>query len=42
MTASLKPAYIEKIDERGDLQVWVVNGTFIRNHIDVLYDLRYG
>jgi hypothetical protein len=30
----LKPAYIEKIDQLGDLQVWVVDGTFIRSHID--------
>ncbi len=34
MPASLKSAYIEKVDERGDLQIWVVDGTFIRSHID--------
>ena len=34
MSRSLKPAYIEKIDQLGDLQVWVVDGTFIRSHID--------
>ena len=25
MTASLNPAYIEKVDERGDLQVWIMD-----------------
>ena len=34
MTASLKSAYIEKIDERGDLQVWIVDGSYIRGHVD--------
>jgi hypothetical protein len=34
MTASLKPAYIEKVDERGDLKVWIVDGAYIRGHID--------
>jgi hypothetical protein len=30
----LKPRYIEKIDERGDLQVWIVDGAYIRTHMD--------
>jgi hypothetical protein len=34
MVAPLKPAYIEKIDERGNLQVWIVDGAYIRSHID--------
>jgi hypothetical protein len=34
MPASLKPAYIEKIDERGDIQVWLVDGPYIRSRID--------
>ncbi len=34
MPASLKPAYIEKADERGNLQVWIVDGAYIRSHID--------
>ena len=34
MTASLKPAYIEKVDDRGDLQVWTMDGTYIRSNID--------
>jgi hypothetical protein len=34
MTISLKPAYIKKVDERGNLQVWIVDGTYIRGHVD--------
>ncbi len=34
MTTSLKPPYIEKIDERGDLSVWIVDGSYIRGHVD--------
>ena len=34
MKASLKPAYIKKVDERGDIQVWTVDGSYIRGHID--------
>lgn len=34
MPASLKPVYIEKIDERGNIQVWIVDGAYIRSHID--------
>jgi hypothetical protein len=30
----VKPAYIEKIDQRGDYSVWIVDGSFIRGHID--------
>jgi len=30
----LKLPYIKKIDERGNLQVWVVDGSYIRGHID--------
>lgn len=29
-----KLPYIKKIDERGNLQVWVVDGSYIRSHID--------
>lgn len=32
--ASLKPAYIEKVDERGAIQIWIVDGVYIRSHID--------
>lgn len=34
MPASLKPAYIEKIDERGIIQIWLVDGAYIRTHVD--------
>lgn len=34
MAPTLKPAYIQKDDQRGDLQVWIVNGEYIRSHID--------
>ena len=34
MPKSLKPAYIEKVDDRGDLEVWIVDGAYIRSHID--------
>ena len=32
--AKLKLPYLEKIDERGNLQVWIVEGSYIRSHID--------
>ena len=34
MAADLKPAYIEELDERGDLKVWIVDGAYIRSHVD--------
>jgi hypothetical protein len=34
MTVSLKPAYLEKVDERGNFQVWIVDGAYIRGHVD--------
>ena len=34
MPSSLKPPYIQKIEERGDLAVWTVDGSYIRGHID--------
>jgi hypothetical protein len=30
----IKPAYIEKVDQRGKLDVWIVDGAYIRGHID--------
>jgi hypothetical protein len=30
----LKPPYIKKVEDRGDLQVWIVDGAYIRGHID--------
>ena len=32
--SKLKLPYLEKIDERGNLQVWIVDGSYIRGHID--------
>jgi hypothetical protein len=34
MNASLRPAYIEKMDQLGDFEVWIVDGSYIRGHID--------
>ena len=34
MAEQLKPPYLEKCDERGDLQVWIVDGPWIRGHLD--------
>jgi hypothetical protein len=34
MSANLKLPYLEKVDERGNLLVWVVDGSYIRGHID--------
>ncbi len=34
MTESFKPPYLKKDDVRGDYQVWIVDGAYIRAHID--------
>jgi len=34
MPSQLKPPYIEKVEARGDLTVWIVDGAYIRGHID--------
>jgi uncharacterized protein YoaH (UPF0181 family) len=34
MPASLKPAYLEKIDERGNYKIWIVDGAYIRTNVD--------
>jgi len=34
MDNKLKPPYLEGIDQRGDLVVWIVDGSYIRGHID--------
>jgi len=34
MSTVLKPPYIQKIEERGKLEVWMVDGSYIRSHID--------
>jgi hypothetical protein len=34
MNESLKPPYLRKEEQRGDFQVWIVDGAYIRGHID--------
>lgn len=34
MSASVKPPYVQQIANRGDLKVWIVDGIYIRGHID--------
>jgi hypothetical protein len=34
MAEALKPPYLQKDDQRGDFQVWIVDGTYIRGHMD--------
>ena len=34
MTESLKPPYLERDETRGDYQVWIVDGAYIRGHMD--------
>ena len=34
MAAKVKLPYLKKIDERGNLRVWIVDGSYIRSHID--------
>jgi hypothetical protein len=34
MDEPLKPPYLQKADQRGDFQVWIVDGAYIRGHMD--------
>ena len=34
MPATLKPPYVEKVEEIGKLQAWIVDGSYIRGHVD--------
>jgi hypothetical protein len=34
MAETLKPPYLSKDDKRGDIQVWIVDGSYIRGHLD--------
>jgi len=34
MTEPLKLPYLQKLEERGKLQIWLVDGSYIRGHID--------
>ena len=34
MAKLLRPPYVRQLDERGDMKVWVVDGSYVRGHID--------
>lgn len=34
MANLLKPPYLRQVDRRGDIQVWIVDGSYVRGHID--------
>jgi hypothetical protein len=34
MLKPLQPPYLEKVDQRGDLSIWVVDGSYVRGRID--------
>jgi hypothetical protein len=34
MTETLKQPYLHKIDDRGKIQIWIVDGSYIRGNID--------
>jgi len=34
LSSAIKPPYIKEVDRRGDLVAWIVDGTYIRTHID--------
>jgi hypothetical protein len=34
MKDTLKPPYVERVGKRGDLDIWVVDGSYVRGHID--------
>jgi hypothetical protein len=34
MGESVKQPYLQKLDDRGDLEVWMVDGVYIRGHMD--------
>jgi hypothetical protein len=34
MDEKLKPPYLQRDEQRGDFQVWIVDGPYIRGHID--------
>jgi len=34
MAEKLKPPYLKKVELRGDYQIWIVDGAYIRGHID--------
>jgi hypothetical protein len=34
MAESLKPPYLKKVGQRGRISIWIVDGTYVRTHID--------
>jgi hypothetical protein len=34
MPEGLKPPYLKKIDDRGETQIWAVDGAYVRGHTD--------
>ena len=34
MKTPLKPPYIKKVGQRGKIVIWVVDGTYVRTHLD--------
>jgi hypothetical protein len=34
MAQSLQPPYLKKIGQRGDITIWVVDGVYVRTHLD--------
>jgi hypothetical protein len=41
MEKKLDPPYLEKIGHRGKITIWIVNGTFVRAHLDIEFT-NYG
>ena len=34
MEHSLKPPYLNKVGARGSITIWIVDGTYVRTHMD--------
>jgi len=34
MEQKIKPPYLKKVGERGNIAIWVVDGTYVRTHLD--------
>jgi len=45
MDTTLRPLYIKKVEQRSKITVWVVDGTYVRTHLDeefTNYGQHYG
>jgi hypothetical protein len=45
METSLKPPYLKKVGQRGKIVIWIVDGTYVRTHLDeefTNYGQHYG